>query len=244
MEQEHVTLLEAGNPNQILRASAILTYDFCPRCFKNVFIDGVKRGEGDALLLGRNFHDAIKLHFEHRLEISKIGEPVQEWLKWVIAIENKKMKEPDYLPPIYLEMYLQDPDLLLDGHIDRVDWYTPERQAVSLVEYKTGASFYERQILTQLTLYAVLWESVTGTPVKQLVVINPRLKIIKDWDFTEDLIKQLARRVAKVRHAIATMVFPQKCTPAKWTVCGLCEIEDALFPSDEVSETVNDVKTK
>jgi len=125
---------------------------------------------------------------------------------------------------------------LIEGHPDRVDWQDYERRTLAVVEYKTGHKVYERAVKMQLGFYGVLVSAVTGLEVERLVMINPRLKDVRIWDFDEGLVKMVARAVARIRYAIAVDKFPRRCSVGKFRVCQLCNFDEVLnemFPSGE-----------
>jgi CRISPR/Cas system-associated exonuclease Cas4 (RecB family) len=174
---------------------------------------------------GIKFHAAMDKYFDGTLDLSTLEDPVLTWVQWTIQLEKRRAKRPGYYPPVAREIHLKAPDLLLEGHVDRIDRTVEGHE---ILDYKTGRSFYKDAVQLQLAFYAILWEHITGTNVSKLVMLNPRRKQIEVWDFEESLIKRVAYKVAKIRHAIETDTFPAKCTVAKWLVCGLCDIEEVI----------------
>jgi len=217
-----LTRLELGNPNQYISSSMLGVYDFCPLCFRKTLIEGKHRETTQELDLGSEYHEAMEDWLNGILELDDWAPQVQEWVKWTLALENRRQRQPSWTAPVSAELYLVSEQLRLSAHIDRVDrdeegWY--------IIEYKTGKSLRFDGVELQLGLQAIVFEAVTGGKVKQLVMINPRLKLVKTWEVTESLVKKVAYRVAKIRHAIATDSFPPKCTIGKWRICQLCPIE-------------------
>lgn len=227
-EREKV-ILERGNPNQFISGGMLGTFDFCPKCFEWVFLEGVERGKSEALIDGADFHEAMRQYFRGILDVDNLREPLHDWVEWTIEVEEKRKLSPGYKPPQLLEQNFIASDLLINGHPDRID---VEDGKDVLIEYKTGKSTYEQPVRIQLAFYAILVSASTGAEVEKLVMINPRLQIIKVWELDNKLIKQTAHAVAKVRYAIANGKFPQKCTVNKWQICQLCEFED-IFLKEE-----------
>lgn len=220
-------ILRRGDPKQYVSGGMLGTYDFCPRCFEYVFLEGVKREVTEEVRLGSEYHRAMKEWLSGtRNSVDGLSVEVAEWVEWTVALEKRRARL-GYRRPVMLERKLRAPDLLIEGHPDRVDWQEYPR-TLAVVEYKTGHKVYERAVKLQLGFYGVLVSAVTGLEVERLVMINPRLQDVRIWDFDEEIVKQVARLVAKIRHAVATNEFPARCTVGKWRVCGLCPFEQVI----------------
>jgi len=229
--------LERGNPRQYVSGGMLGTFDFCPRCFEYVFLEGVKREVTEEVKLGSEYHRAMKEWVcGTRNSVEGLHPVVAEWVTWTLELEGRRAKRPGYHPPVMVERKFRSPDLLIEGHPDRVDWQDYERRTLAVVEYKTGHKVYERAVKVQLGFYGVLVSAVTGLEVERLVMVNPRLKDVRIWDFDEGLVKMVARAVARIRYAVAEDKFPRRCTVGKFRVCHLCNFDEVLnemFPSKE-----------
>ncbi len=223
-----LTRLKLGDPNQYISSSMLGTFDFCPLCFRKTLIEGRQRELSPELELGAAYHEAMEDWLNGMLVLEDWPPQVQEWVKWTLALEHRRQSRPGWTAPVSAELYLASPQLNLSAHIDRVD---RDDQGWYIIEYKTGRTTRFDGVMLQLGLQAVVFEAVTGGKVVQLVMINPRLKQVKTWEFNERLVKRVAYRVAKIRHAIATDSFEPKCTIGKWRICQLCPIEQ-LYKRD------------
>jgi len=246
------SMLIGGTGKQYLRSSMLTLYNFCPWCFKLTLIDGVQREIPERMKNGALFHTIMEMYHNGTFQVEQLSElpdPVQEWATWLINIEEQKKLKPGYLRPIHTELHLKHPDLLLEAHIDRVDWYDIQQEEVEIVEYKTGAKPLSESTQLQAAFYGIVFEATTGAKVAQLVVINPRRKEIDTFPLTASLVKKVARRVAKIRYALEIMNFPKHCTPGKWINCKLCDFEEVCLGEeiskievDEEGKEVNDTE--
>jgi len=221
--------LRRGDPNQYVSGGMLGTFDFCPRCFEYVYMEGVKRTVTEEVKLGSEYHRAMKEWcLGTRTTLEGLNPLVADWVQWTVELEQRRAQLPDYNKPVMVERGLRAPDLLIEGHPDRVDW---ERypKTLTVVEYKTGHKVYERAVKMQLAFYGVLVSAVTGLEVEKLVMINPRLRDVRIWELDNELVKMVARAVAKIRYAVATDKFPPRCTVGKWMVCGLCDFEEVCL---------------
>ena len=222
---------------------------FCPMKFKKIWIDGVeKEGSGSYKMdLGTRFHDFAKDFFMlapviamNRWDTLIPEEFVWEeyqWAKWFVDLERRRKRRleaegrADEWVPLATELHIRSDFLKFEGTVDRVDWWDKARNQIAIIEYKTGKWWDNASLKRQIAMYAVLVgaEIFVDKDIAAGVVINPRLKRVEIFEINENLLKLLARSIVKLKLALETEDFVRKCSPIKYALCGLCDLEEVEF---------------
>lgn len=234
-----------------IRKSMLESYEFCPQQFFKQWIMGCSKEPNQKMLIGTRFHDWANTFFEYSGVIdpdywgdlipTEFNEEEVEMVTWFIDYQRTRyqhLKQNDRLDefaPIYKELFMVCDAIKIKSTLDGAEWVNKSEGTVCLLEYKTGAKIDAATAFRQLAFYAVLW-TASGNPGKivKLRLINPRLKVVQETDYTEQLQNTALKRVAKLRDAIDRSYFPYICSDGKFAACKLCGLEELpkLFPSD------------
>jgi len=203
------------------------------------------------MLIGTRFHDFANLFFDycdniplHRWEEmipEEFIEDEKQMARWFINYERSRYQRlaedgrADEWRPIKRELRMFSEDLVLEGTVDRIDWWNKEKGEISIVEYKTGTSFNKDSITRQLAFYTLLWnESIGLGRVVRMTYINPRLGVSKDIKIEPWFMDQSIKHIMKLRKAIREESFPRLCSDVKFAWCRMCSpSECGIFKVDD-----------
>lgn len=221
-----------------LRKSMVESFNFCPRQFKNVYIDGNFVNETYIMQIGTRFHDFAYWFFDvcESIPVDRWTELVpsafnveeREWAHWWITTEQERYRscEGRRFQPAQREMKLVDDTMLLTGTLDRIDYGDNEDELV-IVEYKTGKSYHEESIIRQLSFYKLMWDNTIKLgEIKYMKYINPRTQVIKMIPINPSMTDKVLMSISKVRKAIREENYPCKCSPVKHIICGMCDFDE------------------
>lgn len=234
-----------------IRKSMLESYDFCPRQMYHQYIEGVEKQANQKMLIGTRFHEFAERFFDvastidhdawYELIPEEFNDEEQDMTTWFITFQRmrwmdlERQNKLDYFTPMYRELFMICDTIKLQSTLDGAEWIDRQAGTVRLIEYKTGGKIDKDAAFRQLAFYAVLW-TMSGNPgtIKQLRLINPRLQVVVDAEYTDKLRDAALKRVAKLRAAIDNDDFPYKCTDGKYAACRMCKMEEIpkLFPSD------------
>lgn len=216
-------------PEGYIRISSVSGFNYCPLRFKKTNIYNERTPDSKASILGNIYHDLMELYFKsENFNLDKVPEPVKPLITWTIELEKKREKLDNYYPPKDLELRIKNDELKLTGTIDRVDWYDYGK-SVSILDYKTGSKVNVPEVKAQMTGYGILYQLEYEYEVKELVAIYPKLKEFYVFKFNKQAIKLFASRVGKIKYAMETNNFPDKCSVNKWQYCKLCEFKKVVL---------------
>jgi hypothetical protein len=233
-------------PNGVLniRKSMLEDYGFCPRRFKITWIDGRQRQPNQAMLLGTRFHDFAERFFGYALIFPQdrwydfipktFIQEEQEMATWFIDTEIeryemlKSEERLDEFLPFMTETKLSAKSICVEGTIDRVDWLSRKHEKLIAIEYKTGKSINDDSITKQLALYAMMYHAMRMPgEIVGLRLINPRLKVIKDYKLERWHTDKALKEIIKLRDALKMNNFTPKCTDVKFAWCKMCSPEES-----------------
>lgn len=236
-----------------IRKSMMEDYEFCPLRFKKTWlVDEMVEKHAYIMSCGTRFHDWAEVFFDYcegfhpsnwEYLIPKEFAPLEvEMAEWFIDLERRRYWEYveegrlDEWRPIARELKMRYSALNICGTMDRVDWWNKEKNEVAIIEYKTGFSFYQPSLLRQLAFYSIMWEeSLNAGRVVKLIVINPRLKRVEDFDITERIISGVLKKLIKLRNNMREdNEWKQRCTPRKFSMCRMCSVDECgLYNIDD-----------
>lgn len=232
-----------------MRKSMLGEYSFCPYKFKISWwrkgIEGQQVWKSNWLMkIGTRFHDWAEKFWDYcdgfpmnnweMMIPSQFTEHEREMATWFINLERdryddlKEQRRLDEFRPLNLETKLIHKALKLSSTADRFDWHDKSKDEVTVVEYKTGNSWYVPALLSQLAFYAMLWDETVGKGhVTKLKVINPNLKRVETFHLTEKLIDSTIDDIVTLRTAMRNDgPWPRKCTARKFALCKKCKPGD------------------
>lgn len=238
--------LYAPDGRMYIRKSMLEEFTFCPYKFKRVWIDGVEKRPNQAMLMGTRFHDFAEKFFDYCLGITPdrwdefiprqfIPEEA-EMAKWFIEREQNRYYELEEagrlneFMPIAREDTMTSSTLLLTSTVDRIDWFDKSKDQISIVEYKTGRKVNEESLIRQLAFYTLLWNDVRRKGiVVNLQLVNPRLKIVRNFSVQQWHLDKAMKGISKLRAAIRNNDYPRKCSNVKLAFCQLCTPDECGF---------------
>ncbi len=228
-----------------LRKSCLEDYSWCPWKFKHVWIDGVVQAPNRAMVVGTRFHDFAERFFdvcesvepEHWEDLVPVDVLMPDEVEmWTWFVENERnrlymLMDADRLEdfhPIAREFKMENLELHLESTCDRADWECKKLGIVSLIEYKTGEKVNDKSLLRQLAFYSLLWKETLGIgSVNVLKLINPRLKVCKEYELTTGAIKDVEKMIREMRECIELGLYPRLCTENKFPYCRVCTPSDS-----------------
>lgn len=229
-----------------IRKSMMEDFEFCPMRFKKTWlVDKAVNRDAYIMRVGTRFHEFAERFFNYcdviDIDDWEIMIPVQfspsevKMAQWFVAMERRRYKQYndegriDEWRPIAREIQIKYDVLSICGTIDRVDWYNRNNGEVAIIEYKTGFSFYKPTLLRQLAFYTILWEQAFNMgKVVKLIVINPRLQKIEEYDVTPRIVNSILKKLIKLRNMIrADDNWPRKCWIKKFIMCRLCTVDES-----------------
>jgi hypothetical protein len=234
-----------------IRKSMLESYEFCPQQFFKQWVMDASKEPNQKMLIGTRFHDWAEKFFDYAGTFNpedwiqfipeEFNDEEVEMANWFIDYQKSRWNQlclEDRLEefiPLYRELFMICDAIRIKSTLDGAEWTDKKAGTIRLVEYKTGGKLDEDTAFRQLAFYAVLWEA-SGNPgtITTLRLVNPRLKMVVDCDYTEDLKITALKRVAKLRNAIDKSDFPYKCSDGKFAACKLCNMNELpkLFPDD------------
>jgi CRISPR/Cas system-associated exonuclease Cas4 (RecB family) len=201
--------------------------------------------------MGTRFHRFAEIFFQYCEGIEHIYwdtlipdgyyNPMEKnWMLWWMGQEMDRLIDYDFdynrWKPIATEIYVEDDGLGICGTIDRVD--RNDDGTVSIIEYKTGSSFYLPSLKRQLAFYSYIWTNNIGDVVDSMVVINPRLEKIETYKVTDKDINKVVEDINIMRDVIENGNYERDCTENKFRICQLCEPED-VWGKIDLKEDLN-----
>lgn len=238
--------LRAPDGRMYIRKSMLEEFSFCPYKFKRVWVDGLEKRPNQAMLIGTRFHDFAEKFFDYCLGVdpdrwdefipAQFISDEASMAKWFIERERDRYyeledaKRLDEFMPITREDTMTSNILLLTSTVDRVDWFNKEKNLISIVEYKTGKGLNEESLIRQLAFYTLLWNDVRRKGiVANLQLVNPRLRIIRNFNVQQWHLDKAMRDISKLRAAMKTGDYPRKCSDVKLAFCRLCSPSECGF---------------
>lgn len=220
-----------------LRKSAVESFNFCPRQFYKVYMEGMPIKESYYMLQGTRFHEFAYWFFdvcesipiEHWLDLvpNAFAPEEREMAEWWVGTEIERYKAcKGRFAPLIREMKMIDDDLLLTGTVDRIDEGDSEDELI-IVEYKTGRSYNEESVTRQLCFYKLIYDNtIKRGEIKYMKYINPRLKVVKMIPYNPAIMDKVFVEISKVRRAMKDGIFPVRCSPVKHLICNLCDFDE------------------
>lgn len=245
-----------------LRKSMIEEYGFCPYRFWKTWFNNETRETNQAMLIGTRFHDFAYKFFDHcdaypmerwdEMIPPEFIEVERDMATWFVNYERDRRQKliqegrSDEWRPMARELHMKSDVLLLEGTVDRVDWWDKSKDELSIVEYKTGKSFNLESIEKQLAFYSILWSATVGRgSIVKMIYINPRLQVVRIISLDKWHIDRIMVEVSKVRKAINEKNFPPKCSEVKYAMCQMCEPDECgLFKIEDRQPFKNFVITR
>jgi len=221
-----------------LRKSMVETFMFCPMRFKLEYINKLEINQNTYMMdVGTRFHEFACWFFN----VYQSFEPDQwvELVPNVFTAEEKEMalwfieqeylrwtNNPDLFMPVMREMKIIDHELCLSGTFDRLDRIT-HNDEMAIVEYKTGRSYNKQSIERQLAFYKLLWDRNMGKGnITHMRYINPRLRKYELVPLRQNVVDKVLLDIAHIRKCIREDTFNRSCTPVKYIICHLCDIDE------------------
>lgn len=217
--------------------SMIFAYDFCPMQFYKQYILKEKRPASPAMEVGIRFHEFAERFFgmcyqvppEHWMNFipSSFTPHEKEMAAYFIGNEYQRYNfygEEDFMP-MACEWWGQSEPLKIRGFIDRVDYVDKDEGTIRLIEYKTGRRAKVPQVRQELAFYSILFNDVTEHQydVTQFGIYYPALKCYKEYPIRKRDITHVTKKWDKLKSALETNEFPEKCNEYKRAACGLCD---------------------
>lgn len=252
-DKADMTQTEGGNYMMVIdgviyiRKSMMESYEFCPMQFFKSWpvpgsgLDNPVDKDNYIMRAGLRFHEFGYTFFDFCR-----GVDPEEWEKFIppeFSIKEREMAEYfiqeerkryyqlkemgrlDEFQPILREQQLIMHDLKITGSFDRADWWDKDNEEVTIIEYKTGQSFYLPSILRQLAFYAIMWEGTLNMgKVTHMTVINPRLKITRSFEMNHAQIEKVLKTIIEMKRVMNSGgPYPRKCSPNKLAICRMCK---------------------
>lgn len=114
----------------------------------------------------------------------------------------------NYIPE-YREFEAYDPDLHFIGIIDRAE-QMPGESGYRVIDYKTGRPSTLKKYLSELALYQLLFEKVTGEPVYEVGVYFSEIGKERRIELDQDDFDGALNELRLIRENIAAEHFPRK----------------------------------
>lgn len=219
--------------------SMIFSYEFCPVQFYKSYILRERRPQTPQMAMGTRFHEFAEWFFgqcpnvdianwDHMVPPS-FNSKERGMAQYLIDHERDRYKllGAEAFTPYGCEVWCQSERLKIRGYIDRVDWVNKDDGIVRLVEYKTGMRAKIPQVKQELAFYSIMFNDVTDNKydVQQLGIYYPALRCYKEYPLQRRDINAVTKKWDKLKKAIETNTFVEKCNDYKRQSCGLCRSE-------------------
>lgn len=231
-------LMYTSDGRLIIRKSMLETFMFCPMKFRKEYIEGIPSTSHPYMMsMGTRFHEFANWFFDIcdgidpdrwiELVPNKFTVEEREMANWFIEREYLRYNDdPELFMPVMRETKIIDETLGLMGTFDRIDKIDGDGH-LAIVEYKTGKSFNKKSIMRQLAFYKLLWDNNMkyGT-ITHARYINPRIQMYEIIPFTQNDTDRLLADISSMREAIREDKFKLLCSPVKYTICHMCDIDE------------------